>query len=163
VAVETDAGVVIRPYGPDDWAAIRRIHDAARLLELRLTVGEAAFLGLDKTAESEGLFDAALDAIEVEGRVRGFVAYSALELTWLYVDPEVHRAGLGRRLLRHAIQRAGPVFRTEVLEGNAPALRLYLSEGFVVAERKVGRLEGNESFPAAGLLLERRAPSSPND
>lgn len=150
---------MIRPYAPEDWEEIRRIHDAARMLELRASVGEAAFLGLEETAESEGLFDGALEVIEHEGRVRGFVAYTPTDLTWLYVDPEVHGRGLGRRMLQHAILMSEPVFRTEVLEGNEQALRLYLSEGFEVTARKSGRLEGNEGFAATGLLLERRGSS----
>lgn len=36
------------------------------------------------------------------------------------------------------------------------ALQLYRSEGFVVTERRAGRLQGNESFAATGYILERR-------
>lgn len=37
----------IRPYFPSDWPRLCTIHDAARLDELRLSVGEAAFLTLE--------------------------------------------------------------------------------------------------------------------
>jgi hypothetical protein len=65
----------IRPYERDDWSAIAAIHDAARLVELRLTVGEEAFLSLAETAENEGLFNRELwVAIDDDGVV-GFVAW----------------------------------------------------------------------------------------
>lgn len=146
----------IREYVPVDWSRLCEIHDRARLDELRLSAGEAAFLTLEETAANEGLFAAQLWVAEIEGRVEGFVAFSDDDLTWLYVDPAYSRRGIGRALLRHAIAAArGATFRTEVLEGNAPALGLYLAEGFAIAERKTGKLTGNESFAATGLLLQR--------
>lgn len=42
----------------------------------------------------------------------------------------------------------------EVLDGTHPALSLYLSEGFVLLRRVTGRREGNEDFPAVGLVLQ---------
>lgn len=148
--------MTIRPYKPEDWPRLCCIHDIARLDELRLSAGEAAFLSLEETAETEGLFGGALDVATVDGVVEGFVAYTDDELTWLYVNPARYGEGIGRGLLRHAIARAGPLLKTQALEGNEPALSLYLSEGFCVVERREGRLEGNESFAAVGYLLERR-------
>ena len=43
----------------------------------------------------------------------------------------------------------------EVLEGNTPALALYLSEGFAVTQRIEGKLAGNERHDAVGLVLKR--------
>ena len=146
----------IREYVPEDWLRLCQIHDAARLDELRLSVGEAAFLTLEQTAENEGLFDARVCVAEISGRVEGFVAFSQDELTWLYVDPRVYRRGIGRALLRYAIERAGDRFSVEVLEGNEPALQLYLSEGFGIIKKSKGRLAGNEAFEASGYMLERR-------
>jgi GNAT superfamily N-acetyltransferase len=145
----------IRPYQPGDWPRLRQIHDASRFDELRLSAGEAAFLTLEQTAQNEGLFDARLDVAESAHGVQGLVAFSDDELTWLYVDPASYRQGVGRLLLRHAIANAGAEFTTEVLEGNAPALQLYLSEGFQIARHVKGRLEGNEAFAASGYVLKR--------
>jgi ribosomal protein S18 acetylase RimI-like enzyme len=144
----------LRGYQDQDWPDLCRIHDAARLQELRLSVGVAAFKSLEETASSEGLFEGSLTVLEIDGVVCGFVASTAEELTWLYVDPAHQRKGFGRLLLRHAIENAGTVFRTQVLEGNEPARALYLSEGFQLTERKVGNLVGAETFAAVGLLLE---------
>lgn len=146
----------IRPYQPADWSRICTIHDTARLDELKLTVGTDAFLTLEQTAENEGLFDDKLYVAEVDGTVQGFVAYSDEELAWLYVDPAAYKKGIGRALVRHAVSDSAPTMEIELLEGNAPALALYLSEGFEVTERIEGKLEGNEGFAATGLILQRK-------
>ncbi len=147
--------VTIRPYQAADWARLCEIHDAARLDELGQTVGKDAFLTLEQTAENEGLFDNQLFVADVDQRVQGFVAYSEEELAWLYVDPPFYRRGVGRALLQHAVAQAGPDMMIEVLEGNAPALGLYHSEGFRVTERIEGKLAGNESHAAVGFVLKR--------
>jgi ribosomal protein S18 acetylase RimI-like enzyme len=149
--------VTLRPYRPPDWPRLCEIHDAARLNELRLSAGEAAFLTLEQTAENEGLFAAQLVVAEQHGIVQGFVAYSEEELTWLYVAPSLARRGVGRALLRHACAHAGLRFTTEVLEGNAPALNLYRSEGFRIERHVKGRRVGNEGFAASGFVLVREA------
>lgn len=151
--------VNIRPYQSTDWSRLCEIHDASRLDELRLTVGTDAFLTLEQTAEGEGLFDDKLVVAEVDGVVQGFVAYSDDELTWLYVDPQSYKKGVGRSLVRHAIVDSASAIELEVLEGNTPALRLYLSEGFKVVKRSEGKLVGNEEFAAVGLVL-RHEPSA---
>ena len=147
--------LAIRPYEIDDWHAIAEVHDAARLIELRLTVGEEAFLSLAETAENEGLFSGEVWVATDDDRVVGFVAVRHDEITWLYVDPAHHRHGIGRALLAHAVDRCGPVARTETLVGNEPALALYLSAGFEVVETRSGRLTGNERFAATGHVLVR--------
>ena len=146
-----------RPYQSTDWSRLCEIHDAARLDELSLTVGTEAFLSLEQTAESEGLFDDKLVVAEVDGVVQGFVVYSDAELTWLYVDPQFYKKGVGRSLVRHAIADSTSAMELELLEGNTPALKLYLSEGFKVIKRIEGQLEGNEDFAAVGLVLRHEA------
>lgn len=147
----------IRPYESADWSRLCEIHDAARLDELRLTVGTSAFLTLEQTAENEGLFDDKLFVADVDGIVQGFIAYSDEELTWLYVHPKFYQKGVGRALVRHAVADSAADMELELLEGNAPALKLYLSEGFRVIKRIEGKLEGNEDFAAVGLVLRYEA------
>ena len=146
----------IRPYEKADWPRLCEIHDAARLDELRLSVGEDAFLSLEDTYENEGLFDDKLSVAEMEGVVRGFVAFGEDELTWLYVEPSFYRRGLGRALVQHAAANAAGEMQIDLLEGNAPALKLYESEGFTVDKRVEGQLIGNEDFAASGLTLKRK-------
>ncbi|MEI2453660.1 GNAT family N-acetyltransferase [Lysobacter firmicutimachus] len=147
----------IRAYQLSDWPRLCHIHDRARLDELQRCADVAAFRSLARTAHSEGLFDGRLDVAEVEGVVRGFVAFQPKSLNWLYVDPDSYRQGVGRALLRHAIACSGPVISTQALQGNEPAIALYRSEGFVEIERRPGRLAGSDEFPAVGVILQRRA------
>ena len=145
----------IRPYESTDWSRLCEIHDASRLDELALTVGTDAFLTLEQTADNEGLFDNKLFVAEVDNVVQGFIAYRDEELAWLYVDPRFYRKGVGRALVQHAVANSAPTMEIELLEGNTPALELYLSEGFKVIKRVEGQLVGNEEFAAAGLVLRR--------
>jgi ribosomal protein S18 acetylase RimI-like enzyme len=149
--------MTLRPYASIDWERLCLIHDAARMHELEASGLAAAFLTLEATAENEGLFDGEVIVAEFEGQVCGFVAYANGELTWLYVDPSKYKQGIGRQLLRHAIEASGGSMSTEVLVGNEPALALYLSEGFKIQRRVDGKLTGNESFVASGYVLQRNA------
>lgn len=146
----------IRPYVDTDWNRLCVVHDSARLDELKLTVGTDAFLALEQTYEDERLFAGQLIVAELENNlVVGFAAWLPDELTWLYVEPSHYRKGIGRRLLRHVFSYSAEKLTTEVLEGNVPALKLYLSQGFEVTRRIEGKLEGNEAFAATGLVLTR--------
>jgi ribosomal protein S18 acetylase RimI-like enzyme len=147
----------LRPYSAGDWERLCVIHDAARVHELQASGLMQAFLTLEHTAQNEGLFDGEVIVAEVEGEVSGFAAYTEGELTWLYVDPSRYKQGIGRRLLRHAIEASAGTISTEVLVGNETALALYLSEGFKVVRRVDGKLAGNESFAASGYELQRTA------
>ncbi|MFI7235247.1 GNAT family N-acetyltransferase [Streptomyces cyaneofuscatus] len=161
----TPSAVTVRPYRPEDWDAIARIHDTARLDELRCSVGVEAFLTLAETHEEEGLFDGELWVAEVaDGAgpkpvVAGFAAFAEAELTWLYVDPARHRQGIGRVLLRHVLEADDSVrIECTVLAGNDNARALYESAGFVVVETKTGKLAGNERFTATGHIMEWHRP-----
>lgn len=145
----------LRPYEPKDWPRLCEIHDSARMDELRASGLTDAFLPLEQAAENEGLFDYTLAVAEVEGSVQGFVAYSDTELTWLYVDPTAYRKGIGRQLLRHAIQASNCPLFIEVLVGNDAALALYLAEGFHIVKIANGMLAGNEQYAASCYVLER--------
>ncbi len=146
--------LVLRPYQDQDWKAICHIHDRARIDELTGSVSLDAFLSLEQAYETEGLFDGEVYVACDNEEVLGFVAYTDDELTWLYVDPAHYRKGIGRELLRFAVNSAGPIVECEVLTGNKAALALYLSEGFVIKKTVMGSLEGNETYPAEGHILE---------
>ncbi|MFD3649906.1 GNAT family N-acetyltransferase [Streptomyces cyaneofuscatus] len=161
----TPSAVTVRPYRSEDWGAIARVHDTARLDELRCSVGVEAFLTLAETHEEEGLFDGELWVAEVvdgagpEPVVAGFAAFADAELTWLYVDPARQRQGIGRTLLRHVLETDDSArIECTVLAGNDNARALYESAGFVVVETKTGKLAGNERFAATGHVMEWRRP-----
>ena len=156
--------VGIRPYESRDWDDIARIHDAARLDELRGAGLLDAYLDLAATYENEGLFDDEVWVAEVDGRVAGFLAGSVGEeggeITWIYVDPALYRRGVGRALVEHFVALAGGPVELEVLDGNA-ARAFYEALGFAVESTTTGKLAGNESFTATGhTLVWRPGPAS---
>jgi ribosomal protein S18 acetylase RimI-like enzyme len=148
--------VDIRPYEAGDWDDICRIHDAARLDELRGAGLLEAYLDLADTYENEGLFDDEVWVAVAEGRVAGFIAGSVGdeggEITWIYVDPALHRRGIGRALVEHFVARSGGPIELEVLDGNA-ARGFYEALGFVLTSTATGKLAGNETFTATGHTL----------
>lgn len=149
--------LAIRPYRPEDFPGIERVHDSARRIELRYAGLEDAFLPLRIAAEREDLFAyPGLFVAELGGEIAGFAACTQEELAWLYVDPAHFRKGVGRALAEHALQRFPGIRRVEVLSGNAPAQALYARLGFVTAATERGRMPGNEAFSVQVDCMERR-------
>ena len=149
--------LAIRPYRPEDFPGIERVHDRARRVELRYAGLEDAFLPLRIAAERENLFAyPGLFVAELGGEIAGFAACTQEELAWLYVDPAHFRKGVGRALAEHALQRFPGIRRVEVLSGNAPAQALYARLGFVTAATERGRMPGNEAFSVQVDCMERR-------
>lgn len=149
--------LAIRPYRPEDFPGIERVHDRARRIELRYAGLEEAFLPLRIAAEREDLFAyPGLFVAELGGEIAGFAACTQEELAWLYVDPAHARKGVGRALAEHALQRFPGIRRVEVLSGNAPAQALYARLGFVTAATERGRMPGNEAFSVQVDCMERR-------
>ena len=149
--------LIIRPYRPEDFPGIERVHDSARRIELRYAGLEEAFLPLRIAAEREDLFAyPGLFVAELGGEIAGFAACTQEELAWLYVDPAHFRKGVGRALAEHALQRFPGIRHVEVLSGNAPAKALYARLGFVTAATERGRMPGNEAFSVQVDCMERR-------
>ncbi|MGH9794305.1 MAG: ribosomal protein S18-alanine N-acetyltransferase [Candidatus Acidiferrales bacterium] len=98
---------------------------------------------------------------EVGGELAGFLvmrsAPGEVEILNMAVVPQSRRAGVGSRLLRHALEvaRAAGAQRVflEVRESNRAAIALYARHGFQAA----GRRENYYSAPAEAALLLARA------
>ena len=146
----------IRPYEKKDFAAVAAIHDAARLQELYRAGMPEAYIPFEQAAPKEELFETySVYVAEVDGHVRGFVAFKEGELGWLYVNPLFARQGIGTALARYALVcYEDTKMEVEVLVGNEPALALYKSVGFVETEKVTGRMPGNERFRVTVQRLE---------
>lgn len=150
----------IRRYCQEDWPALQKIHDPARMQELTLAGLEEAFLPLSLAAEREGLFDYQV-FVARDGETVGFVAFTEEELAWLYVRPDRQHRGIGRRLALFALERMESQEQTvEVLQGNEPARRLYRSLGFTDEQLLHGRMPGNERFAVSVWQMTRREEQS---
>jgi putative acetyltransferase len=68
------------------------------------------------------------------GAVMGFMGMSGSKMEALFLAPEFHGRGGGRRLVRHAQERYGEL-TTDVNEQNPAARRFYEACGFVVEGR----------------------------
>ncbi len=85
------------------------------------------------------------------GALMGFMGMSGSKMDALFLDPQFHRSGGGRRLVRHAQELRGEL-TTDVNEQNPAALRFYEACGFVVE----GRSEVDDAgrpFPLLHLRL----------
>jgi GNAT superfamily N-acetyltransferase len=143
----------IRSYASDDWERVCQIHDAARRDELAAAGLEAAFLTLEQTAENEGFHEYKVLVAETDGQVMGFVAFTADELAWLYVDPVSYGRGIGTSLIRAVLAEAKVPISAEVLDGNAAAVAAYRKAGFEVVGHEQGVMPGNEAFRVSVTVL----------
>jgi putative acetyltransferase len=89
-----------------------------------------------------------------EGSLVGFVGVSGDKMEALFVHPSFHRAGIGRRLARHAVVALGAT-TVDVNEQNVGAVAFYRRIGFEVEGRSEVDSTG-KPFP----LLHMRKPNS---
>lgn len=81
-----------------------------------------------------------------------FMGVSDDMLEALFVRPELHRQGIGRMLVEHAIRDLG-VVRVDVNEQNPGAVAFYERMGFVVTARSEVDGQG-EAFPILHMRLK---------
>ena len=146
--------IKIRLYRNDDWGSLCNIHDESRPGELEGNVPLKAFIPLRKCAENEGLFDDEVWVAELD-IVVGFIAFEKDYVNWLYVHPSYQRKGIGRKLLRIALERMDYPIKVSLLSNNHRAFNLYEKEGFSIIKTKKGKLSGNEKYDAEGHIMEK--------
>jgi GNAT superfamily N-acetyltransferase len=143
--------ITLRAYQLTDWEAVCRIHDAARLQELAGGgVDPRAFKPMVAAADEDEFHLSERLVACADDQAVGFVAWNRDYITWLYVDPIAQRRGIGKQLLRAALQRIGPEAWTNCIGGNEPATQLYLAEGLELVWDRPGDCEG---FPCRSLRL----------
>jgi putative acetyltransferase len=91
---------------------------------------------------------AASDAV-----LHGFCAFREGWVDQLYVEPALHRRGLGARLLAQA-KAAHPRLQLWVFQRNLPAIAFYEAQGFRLVRRTDGR-DNEEREPDALYAWER--------
>jgi putative acetyltransferase len=134
--------------------------DHAVLLDIWLRSVRAthAFLSEDDIQSLLPLVrDLALPALELwvlctdSGTVVGFLGMSGSKMEALFLAPEFHRQGGGRRLVQHARELRGEI-TVDVNEQNLSACRFYEACGFVAEGRS--ELDGQgRPFPLLHMRL----------
>lgn len=147
--------IIIRLYEEADFERLTEIHDPARKNELFLAGLSAAFIPLSIAAVEEDLFSYEVYVAEYGGIVVGFIAFNKDEIAWLYVDVNYSHKGIGKSLVDFALHRVGTKVSIEVLKGNFPAISLYSSVGFEIAETLTGKMPGNEQFSVTVHVMKR--------
>jgi ribosomal protein S18 acetylase RimI-like enzyme len=138
-------GITVRDYRTADWPSICRIHDSARAIEVAGVMPSAEVLPMEKAAAIDGFFNSqtwVACADDGDGRIAGFVSVRLPEITWCYVDPALHRQGVGRKLVQHLLPKLSPDGFVLCVTANAQALAFYRSFGFVLAARFPGEIQG---------------------
>ncbi|GAA0588752.1 GNAT family N-acetyltransferase [Caenispirillum bisanense] len=101
---------------------------------------------------------AALTVAEADGRPAGFLGLTGSHVDALFVAPDSHDRGIGRRLiLDAAVQAGGAALTVDVNEQNAGGVAFYHRLGFVVTGRSPLDPTGRP-YP---LLHMRRGPVQP--
>ncbi len=152
--------VAIRAYRDGDWPAVCRVHDHARPDELSGSCDPRAFVPLaEERSEAESVHRSRKFVACVGEKVVGFVGVDGTYVSWLYVDPDHYGRGIGRRLLRLAVDLIGADAWTVCLAENANARRLYEREGFRVSETFAA---ANNGYPCTCVRLTLSPPASVN-
>lgn len=150
-AQESTAAVTIRAYTDADWPAVCTVHDRARPAELDGSCDPRAFVPLADDQEDRENFQRSQKFVAtINGKIVGFSGVDGTYLSWLYVDPAFWGRGIGRHLLRHAVNIIGPQVWTVVLAENARAQCLYKNEGFQVVRTSQG---SNAGYPCTSFRL----------
>lgn len=148
---QTEQSHVIAPLTPADGAELLALWEASvRATHHFLSDDDIAFFrplivdGLLSLEHLLGLRDA-------HGTLRAFIGVQGNKMEALFVDPAMHRQGIGTLLTRLGIETLG-VTTVDVNEQNPDALGFYQALGFQVVDRSP--LDGTgKPFPILHLAL----------
>lgn len=106
-------------------ASVRATHDFLRKQD---------FVRIQVQMKSAYLPSVTLYGIEQDGELAAFMGIGIKKLEMLFADPRWFGRGLGKRLVRHAVERLGVVL-VDVNEQNARAVEFYRRMGFRTMSR----------------------------
>lgn len=145
--------VSLRPAASSDHADLIRVWEAAVRATHHFLAEEDIQFYRDCLPSAFGLLN--VWVAEDDGRIAGFIGISGQHIEALFIAPDQHRRGVGRRLLDHVIATApGVGWKVDVNEQNPEATRFYQHYGFV----QTGRSELDPSgrpFPLLHMVLRR--------
>lgn len=143
--------MIIKEYQAEDWDCICRIFDRAKPDEMRGSCDLKAVLPLQNDEKLLQLFHhSKIIVAEIEEKIIGFAGYSGDLISWLFVDPDYYRQGIGGKLLDTVLSYVGEKAYLIVAKNNEAAKNLYLSCGFCILKEFSGKYNGYE---AEALLM----------
>ncbi|MGW8706418.1 GNAT family N-acetyltransferase [Brevundimonas sp. NPDC055814] len=138
---------MIRPAAPADAPALTAVWRRAVEATHHFLTPEAIDAIEADVSAWLGSGDPNLWAWEQDGAPVAFLGLSDDELAALFVDPRLHRSGIGRRLVDHALSLGAR--RLSVNEDNPGARAFYERLGF----QAVGRAETDDAGRPYPLIL----------
>ncbi|WP_420403007.1 GNAT family N-acetyltransferase [Nisaea sp.] len=117
---------------------------------------------LEDLLATPGTAGAAMLDPDGEPRLAGFVLFRSLgdfaEILTVAVAPDHRRRGLGRLLMRHAVQMAresgAERLLLEVQDGNLPAIRLYEDLGMEAFDRRRNYYKSGNGGHADAIMMQ---------
>lgn len=145
--------IIIRPYTPQDWLGICRVHDLAQPGEFE---GSCDLRGMTPLAENPHAYQIGFSYqkfVACDGdKIVGFVAIDRNCIALLYIEPGYQNRGMGKRLLKLALRLIGSPATTIVMAGNQKALHFYERAGFQEKSRFKSEVGG---YPCQFVRLVR--------
>jgi ribosomal protein S18 acetylase RimI-like enzyme len=123
--------IKIRPYFEIDWEAVCQVHDRAQPGEFAGVCVPRDLTPLAENPYLNKIFYPCRKFVACDGdKVVGFVAVYKNHISLLYIDPDYQNQGVGKRLLRLALNIIGCPAWTVVIAANHRARRFYAKAGF---------------------------------
>jgi SAM-dependent methyltransferase/ribosomal protein S18 acetylase RimI-like enzyme len=146
------APITIRPWRPEEGERLLAIWLAASRIGHPF-LGEARLLEQQQLVRDTYLPMADNWVAAIDGQVVGFIGLIENFIGGLFVDPDIHGAGIGRALVEDAAARLGPL-EVSVYADNQAAVDFYRRRGFVETARKE---TDDEGLPLAVIEMTRSA------
>ncbi|MYN04094.1 GNAT family N-acetyltransferase [Pseudoduganella sp. DS3] len=135
---------MIRAYTEQDFSAVCCIYREAKADELRFEASVLAITPLEQDARILAAFTQAHVTVYADGAVLGFAATHEGRLRALFVGRAARGRGVGRALLRAALEGARSGLQLNVARSNLDARAFYEKSGFVVTGEINGTYDGRE-------------------
>lgn len=136
--------IIIREYQAEDYYQIERIHDLARLQELKIGKAEKYFKPLEKAIYKEDLFNSKIYVACNKQKIIGFIAVKPNILDYIYVDPAYQGQGVGKNLISYVLRIMKRPITLEVFQENKVAKKLYSHFGFKTKKIIYQQWDGND-------------------
>lgn len=120
----------IEPYDKQYFDQLCSVMDRARMQELKSAGLEKVFLALRDAPYLGYLLDCEIYVAVKEDKLVGFVGLRPHELSFIYVDPDFQKQGIGSELMKVAVSLLEKPAKLDVFTNNVAAKSLYKKYGF---------------------------------